>query len=62
MAKDDDDCDKDEMMMMAYQHITTSHITTRFEYVLMMKGGNMTVTLPPCIYPSYKDDHIGRKL
>ena len=30
------------MMMMAYQQITTSHIPTRWEYVILMKGGNMT--------------------
>ena len=29
-------------MMMAYQLITTSHIPTRWESVIMMKGGNMT--------------------
>ena len=28
------------MMMMACQHIPTSHIPTRWEYVIMMKGRN----------------------
>ena len=30
------------IIIMAYQHIPTSHIPTRWEYVIMMKGGNMT--------------------
>ena len=30
------------MMMMASQKIPTSHIPTRWEYVIMTKGGNMT--------------------
>ena len=30
------------MMVMAYRHIPTSHIPTWWEYVIMMKGGNMT--------------------
>ena len=29
-------------MMMAYQHIPTSHIPTKWEYVIMIKGGNIT--------------------
>ena len=30
------------VIIMAYQQITTSHIPTRWESVIMMKGGNMT--------------------
>ena len=30
------------VIIMAYQHIPTSHIPTWWEYVIMMKGGNMT--------------------
>ena len=30
------------MMMMASQQIPTSHIPTRWEYDIMIKGGNMT--------------------
>ena len=33
---------KQMMIIMAYQHIPTSHIPTRWEFVNMMKGGNMT--------------------
>ena len=30
------------VVIMAYQHIPTSNIPTRWEYVILMKGGNMT--------------------
>ena len=33
------------MMMMVTQHVPTSHIPTRWESVLMMKGGNMTQSI-----------------
>ena len=39
------------MMKMDYQHIPTSHITTRWEYVIMMKGGNMTQSHSHHEYP-----------
>ena len=39
---DHDDDDDEMMMMMVTQLIPTSHIPTRWEYVIMMKGGNMT--------------------
>ena len=30
------------MMMMAFQHIPTRHIPTSWEYVIMIRGGNVS--------------------
>ena len=51
------------MMMTAYQHIPTSHIPTWWEYVIMMKGGNMTQSHSHHvkIHHLYIDDHFEGK-
>ena len=47
----------------AYQHIPTSHIPTWWEYVIMMKGGNMTQSHSHHvkIHHLYIDDHFEGK-
>ena len=36
----------------AYQHIPTRHIPTRWEYVIMNRGGNVTLSYSHHIYIS----------
>ena len=40
------------MMMMVTQHIPTRHIPTRWEYDIMNRGGNVTLSYSHHIYIS----------
>ena len=41
---------KGMMMIMPYQHIPPRHIPTRWEYVIMNRGGNVTLSYSHHIY------------
>ena len=52
MMKYDEDKMSTTMITMAYQHIPTRHIPTRWEYVIMNRGGNVTLSYSHHIYIS----------
>ena len=53
-AADDDD----DYGNMAYQHIPTRHIPTRWEYDMMIRGGNVTLSYSHHIYYIYHYTYV----
>ena len=49
--------EKHSIICMAYQHIPTRHIPTRWEYDMMIRGGNVTLSHSHHIYYHYHLNH-----
>ena len=46
------------LVVMAYQHIPTRHIPTRWEYDMMIRGGNVTLSYSHHIYYIYHYTYV----